>query len=34
MAGSVLFELFPVLQLVPQGFPDQTDQRVRDGIRR
>jgi len=28
------FELFRVMQLVPQGFHDQTDQRIRNGIRR
>jgi hypothetical protein len=27
------FELFSVMQLLPQGFRDQTDQRIRNGIR-
>ena len=32
---SVLFrELFRVMRLVPQGFHDQTNQRIRSGIRR
>jgi hypothetical protein len=28
------FELFRVMRLVPQGFHDQTNQRIRSGIRR
>jgi hypothetical protein len=30
--GSGMFELFRVMQLPPQGFHDQTDERIR-GIR-
>ena len=32
--GQCRFELFRVMQLVPQGFHDQTDQSIRNGIRR
>jgi hypothetical protein len=32
--GQCCFELFRVMQLVPQGFHDQTDQSIRNGIRR
>jgi len=28
------FELFRVMQWVPQGFHDQTDQRIGNGVRR
>jgi hypothetical protein len=28
------FELFRVMQLVPQGFHDETDQRIRSSIRK
>jgi hypothetical protein len=31
--GSGMFELFRVMQLSPQGFHDQTDERIRSGIR-
>lgn len=33
-ADSGCFQLFRVMQSVPQGFYDQTDQRIRHGIRR
>jgi hypothetical protein len=31
--GGGIFELFRVMQLLPQGFHDQTDERMRNGIR-
>jgi hypothetical protein len=31
--GGGIFELFRVMQLLPQGFHDQTDERIRNGIR-
>jgi hypothetical protein len=30
----LLFELLRVMQLSPNGFPNQTDQSIRNGIRR